>query len=122
LAIFVALFTFISIEFQIFRSFTSWQSAASLTLILLGALTFFVLLVDYLLAKRTKEFLILVFFMPICLFSAGIYFFSQSKVVDSDYVLISKELKDSMEKEKRNTEILNCLKQVGYFKQKCFEE
>lgn len=41
LAIFVALFTFISVEFQIFRSSVLWQAAASFSLILLGALAFF---------------------------------------------------------------------------------
>jgi len=49
LGIFVALFTFISIEFQVFRSYESAMAIAGLTLVILGSLTFFVTILDFVL-------------------------------------------------------------------------
>ncbi len=51
LAVFVALFTFISVDFQIFKQISDFYSALSLVMILLGALTFFVLLLNQVLSK-----------------------------------------------------------------------
>jgi hypothetical protein len=41
LAVFVALFTFVSIEFQLFRSVNSWLTASAFTLLFLGGLLLF---------------------------------------------------------------------------------
>ncbi len=49
LGIFVALFTFISIEFQVFRSYENTIAISGLTLIILGSLTFFVIILDFVL-------------------------------------------------------------------------
>lgn len=51
LAIFVALFTFISIEFQLFKTQTDWNIAFVITLIFSGMLLNFVLVFDYLINK-----------------------------------------------------------------------
>lgn len=51
LGIFVALFTFVSIEFQVFRMFDDPQSVAGLTLILLGSLLTFITVLDSVLSK-----------------------------------------------------------------------
>lgn len=87
LGIFVALFTFVSIEFQIFRSFTSWQAGASLTLIILGALLFFCIIVISLLDKefsQSTRWLFVGFSLLILL--GGIFLFGWSKLVDSDFI------------------------------------
>ncbi len=48
LGIFVALFTFVSIDFQVFRAYKNPWSIGGLILILLGSLTMFLILLDYL--------------------------------------------------------------------------
>lgn len=54
LGIFVALFTFVSVEFQLFQSLTSFTQYISLTLILSGVLMFFVLFLDFI-GQRNKH-------------------------------------------------------------------
>lgn len=54
LGIFVALFTFVSVEFQFFRTFDNWLSIVSFTFILLGSLLTFVTVINYYLSE-TKE-------------------------------------------------------------------
>lgn len=51
LGIFVALFTFVSVEFQVFRMLDDPQSIAGLTLILLGSLLTFITVLDSVLSK-----------------------------------------------------------------------
>ena len=51
LGIFVALFTFVSVEFQVFRMLDNPQSIAGLTLILLGSLLTFITVLDSVLSK-----------------------------------------------------------------------
>lgn len=130
LGIFVALFTFVSIEFQIFRSFSSWYAGASLSLIILGALTFFVLQLTTLLnEKRIKYLWYFAIFSFICIVG-GVLFLGSSTKIDSDYILkteISKsfytrdELLQFVNDNKSNKEWLNCLRDAGYFKLKCFK-
>lgn len=130
LGIFVALFTFVSIEFQIFRSFSSWYAGASLTLIILGALTFFVLLLTTLLnKKRIKDLWYFAAFSFICIVG-GVVLLGSSTKIDSNYILkteISKsfytrdELLQFVNDNKTNKEWLNCLRDAGYFKLKCFQ-
>ncbi|MFA6177443.1 MAG: hypothetical protein WC694_00935 [Candidatus Paceibacterota bacterium] len=86
LAIFVALFTFVSIEFQIFRSFSSWEAAASLSLILLGTLTFFVVLIVSLIDKKFNPSMFLKCMIGLTILG-GVALFGQSKIIDSDYIL-----------------------------------
>lgn len=120
LAIFVALFTFVSVEFQIFRSFVSWESGASLSLLLLGSLSFFVILIDFILRDRKTWFLLL-FFVPISMLAIGIYYFGQARIIESDYVRINQDLKDMITANEINTKTLGCLNNAGYWRQKCFE-
>ena len=51
LGIFVALFTFVSIDFQVFKMFNNPQSIAGLMLILLGSLLTFITVLDSVLSK-----------------------------------------------------------------------
>jgi len=105
LGIFVALFTFVSIEFQIFRSFFSWYAGASLSLIILGALTFFVLLLTTLLnKKKNRNFLYFALFSSICV-AGGIFFLSRSTKVDSDYILKTEISKNFYTKEQIDNNI-----------------
>lgn len=120
LAIFVALFTFVSIEFQIFRSFASWQAAVSLTLIILGALSFFVLLTKALIFNKSSWYYF-TFLFPLTLIAGGIYFFSESKLVESDYFKIDQDLRSTLSESKKNSAILKCFKDAGYLKKTCFE-
>jgi hypothetical protein len=69
LGIFVALFTFVSVEFQMFRIFHRADSVGGLTLILLGSLISFLLILDFVINSsdniKTK-------FYPMIIFSAGL--------------------------------------------------
>jgi len=68
LGIFVALFTFVSVEFQMFRIFHTPSSIGGLTLILLGSLISFLLVLDFVINSsdniKTK-------FYPMVIFSVG---------------------------------------------------
>ena len=81
LAVFVALFTFISVEFQVFRSFDSWQSAAALTFLLLGGLIFFVVFLDSIINQK-NNYLLLVFSL-LCVF-VGVWFWGSGNNVFSN--------------------------------------
>jgi len=66
LAIFVALFTFISIDFQIFKQPISIIAAMGVSLITLGALSFFVLLLGFMTENNNfykKLFALVIIFM-----------------------------------------------------------
>jgi len=77
LGIFVALFTFISVEFQTFRIYQDPKEISGLTLILLGALLFFILIFDLILNKENINPLVIIF-MPVAVFMmiAGLFLFS----------------------------------------------
>lgn len=121
LAIFVALFTFVSIEFQIFKSFTSWEAAAGLTFIVLGSLSFFAILTSHLISKRSLLFFLL-YIIPLIFCFLGMFYFQGAKIVDSNYIQINEDLKNTIINEKKNTEILKCLENVGYFKKDCLNK
>lgn len=55
LSIFVALFTFISIDFQVFRSYENPWAIGGLIFILLGSLTMLVILLDYLIINNNPN-------------------------------------------------------------------
>ncbi len=54
LAIFIALFTFVSVDFQVFRIYQDPKAVAGLTLILLGSMLAFVTTLDFVLNVRLK--------------------------------------------------------------------
>jgi hypothetical protein len=120
LAIFTSLFTFISVEFQIFRSFESWQAGASLSLILIGGLTLFIWMFNFFFGnKKTVWFIIL----SMLLMLSGIVFLGLSKLKYNGYQMIEVEkLRQDMEELKYNSNTLTCLKNSGYFKLKCFDK
>lgn len=55
LGIFVALFTFVSIDYQVFKSYKNPLTIGGLIFILLGSLTMFVILIDYLIINSDKN-------------------------------------------------------------------
>ncbi len=126
LGIFVALFTFVSVEFQIFRSFSSWYAGASFSLIILGALTFFVLLIVDLLNKRKQKYFLLFFILPFFSIAIGLVLWKYSIIIDSNYILkeeinknfyskaeidsVKEEFSSVIENNNKNKETLNCLK------------
>lgn len=57
LGIFIALFTFISIDFQVFRSYRTPQAISGLLLIFFGAIFLFIIIFDFFIlqARRIKE-------------------------------------------------------------------
>lgn len=77
LGIFVALFTFVSVEFQIFRIFHTPASIGGLTAILLGSLLFFSIILDYVLdsSDNPKNKFYPLFIFSVFLISSGIYIF-----------------------------------------------
>ncbi len=133
LGIFVALFTFISADIQIFRFNISFLSAVGYTIITLGSLLFFVFIL-YLIVDGSKidsgkigAGLIIVF----VLITSGIFmvlkdFKDYTKVFDSyvstttEKFYTKEELNSLILENKKNTETLNCLKIKGWFDQKCF--
>lgn len=90
LAIFVALFTFVSVDIQIFKSEISILSAAGFTLIMLAGLVFFVIILAYLLDDKRinnlKLLCIIIFLVVIGGF--GVYW------VGRDYDGVEKTLKE----------------------------
>jgi len=108
LAIFAALFTFVSIEFQIFHSQFSLRETAGLSLIIFGGLIFFISAIDFFLkldlvsykkdnkAPSLKTVLSNLFFLIraaflligiICIL-VGVWLFSTNKIIQSQNVKI----------------------------------
>lgn len=73
LGIFVALFTFVSVEFQAFRQMNNLNSIAGMTLIMLGSLSFFVIIMDIVLNNQFSDKKIIK--------QKGSYFFESSKEI-----------------------------------------
>jgi len=96
LGIFVALFTFISVEFQIFRSFTSWKAGASLTLILLGSLLFFIVVIGLILNRNLSKKIFGVMFAAFIFIIMGVFLFAYAGINNPEY--ISLEAKDLNER------------------------
>lgn len=55
LTIFISFFTFISVDMQIFKNVTNWTLAIALTLILLGAIVLFAVLINFFLIMAGDE-------------------------------------------------------------------
>ncbi len=79
LGIFVALFTFISIDFQIFKENISIISAIGVSLVTLGALSFFILLLFFSLnfrsdtTKQNKTFFVSLFLLSVLFIIGGVF-------------------------------------------------
>lgn len=89
LGLFVALFTFISIEFSLFREIKDFNAAVSITLIVAGLLIFFVLILHLVIissgnntSKWVKFFYIFLFSAVIALILLGINFNNYFKKMD----------------------------------------
>lgn len=136
LAIFVALFTFVSVDIQIFKSEISFLSATGTSLITLGALLFFIsilhLLLDYSqnYLKQNKNIFISIVVISVILIAVGIYFiFTDYRIytkkikndfylkndVDQKLTATESEIKQSQE---NFNDFKNCLKNGGW--NKCF--
>jgi hypothetical protein len=98
LGIFVALFTFVSVEFQVFRVFQTPASISGLTLILLGSLIIFLAVLDFVInsiEKVNKKFVPLLIIS--CIFIIfGIYIFTKTPEeklnINNDANIENKEL------------------------------
>ncbi len=139
LGIFVALFTFVSIDFQVFRSYRDWHAITGLTLILLSSMSFLVSIFDFIINKKlglSRTFFIL---LEVLFIISGIFLFSYAKnedIQDKEIEIKQEILKysndlqkdyyrkddlDSLIKEnKNNGVILQCLKNKRYFSIECF--
>lgn len=79
LGVFVALFTFISIDFQIFKENTSVLSAVGISLVTLGSLSFFILLLFVGLnhqndtQNKNRNYFLFLFVISIVFISGGIF-------------------------------------------------
>lgn len=87
IGIFVALFTFISIEFQLFRSLTSVAAVFGLTLVIFGALLAFVLLLKNFQGKQAW-----IWAFPVVSMMVGGYFFWTGQQNDIIPEIIEKEV------------------------------
>ena len=123
LGIFVALFTFISIEFQVFRSYRNPFAISGLTLIFLGSIFLFLVIFDYLIVqargnendkvrknKRGKFWYILPFF-SIVLLGAGLFLYchkSSNEDLEDKQTLIKNQVYDLVKDDikQQNTELL----------------
>jgi hypothetical protein len=78
LGLFVALFTFISVEFSLFKELTDFNMTISLTLIIAGLLIFFVLLLHNVVRTANSHrwwlFYLVLFVVAVSLVGFGIYF------------------------------------------------
>lgn len=94
LGIFVAVFSFVSIEFQIIRAFTYWQEISAFTLILLGSLILFAALINRFLSSNSNDS----FFILPCLVIAsgiGLFYYSPQKT-SNDSIQIQTETQNSI--------------------------
>lgn len=91
LAIFVALFTFVSVDIQVFKTSVSTLSAMGFTLVMLGALLLFVTVLLYLFDEEEKKkwTLFLFFGASVVLIVVGIL------AVGHEYQGVEKTLKDN---------------------------
>lgn len=107
LAIFTALFTFISVEAQILKSSVSFLSALGISLIILGALMFFIFILHCVLnnfqeyVKQNKWLLGAMLFLFICLIAGGVISISY------DYSNFTKDINDNFYKKAQIDDLIN---------------
>jgi|GEM_PF-3849205 len=128
LGLFVALFTFISVEIQFFKSPLNLIHVIAYSLFLLGALVLLITVLDFILKGKSWSQL-LVFLMSIILIGFGIYYINYG--TDKSYYIISRDEIDKMLDEKMSVvsstvsqtnvglfDLKNCLKKGGW--KNCF--
>jgi len=93
LAFFVALFTFISIEFQLFRSLSSGLQVAGLTFLIFGAMLTFVTLIKNLGSETRKHYLIAALASAI----AGGFFFWQGQSTEALPEIVQEEVQRQLD-------------------------
>ncbi len=80
LAFFIALFTFVSVDIQVFKSDITWYAAAGFTLIMLGALTLFLIFLSKIINnEKPVSYFWTLFFASILFILSGIYFIDLDK-------------------------------------------
>jgi len=123
LGIFVALFTFISVDIQIFKSELSLSAATGLVLIILGALLLFIVCLHILLYQNYKQVQVLILgLVSLGLLGFGTFFIANySKPKENYYTKeeVNVEIKGNIVKsETLLQEFKNCLKSGGW--NRCF--
>ncbi|MFH1233419.1 MAG: hypothetical protein V1649_02085 [Patescibacteria group bacterium] len=128
LAIFVALFTFISVDIQIFKSDISKLSALGFTLIMLGTLLIFIIILAYIFDSKNKGTLLTsilitsIVLIAIGIFSIGVEYKGVKKNLETNFYTKT-QIDDS--KNIKLEEFKKCLKdslnEKGSFSKKCFE-
>jgi len=142
LAIFVALFTFVSVDIQIFKSDISTLSAAGFTLIMLSGLVIFVVALAYMLDDRVNGVkLLYTIISSVVVGAIGVYIVginyngieatlnekfytkeqSYSKEEANQNFYSKEDLKNVIEENTKDKQILDCLKNKEYFSIKCFQ-
>lgn len=123
LGIFVALFTFVSIEFQVFRSYRDYQAISGLTLIFLGSIFLFLIFFDYLIIQtknineninlrknKKNKFRNTLFILSIFLIGFGISLYGKSPNEDLEdkQILIKNQVYDWVKDDikQQNAELL----------------
>ena len=140
LAIFVAIFTFISIDMQVFKSDISVLSAMGISLITLGSLLLFILVLRWIINRtefKKSFFIISIILIIVGIFSVSFDYRNYTKKImeslytkyDIDKEFIKKsdtfskeEVKKLIDKNNENSKTLNCLKTKEYFSIKCFDD
>ena len=127
LAVFIALFTFISVDIQIFKSNVSFLSSLGFTLVMLGSLLMFIVSLVYIFDFKNNFFLWISFIISVLLIGGGIYCVSIEyngikKILETNFYT-----KDEINTSK-NTKLeefkkcfLESFKNKGYFDIKCLE-
>ena len=140
LAIFVAIFTFISIDMQVFKSDISVLSAMGISLITLGSLLLFILVLRWIINRtefKKSFFIISIILIIVGIFSVSFDYRNYTKKImeslytkyDIDKEFIKKsdtfskeEVQKLIDKNNENSKTLNCLKTKEYFSIKCFDD
>lgn len=149
IGIFVALFTFISISFQVFNSYRDPWTISGLLIILLGSISFFLSLFNIFIfgynsvieGDNKKQFYLsissekmIIIFLELFLIGVGVFLFTQSKIenfedeskrIENNLVKnIESEFKKNEEIQKsindKNQKTLECLKNRRYIDPSCF--
>ncbi len=128
LAIFVALFTFVSVDIQIFKSEISFYTAIGFSLIMLGSLLLFILTLYVFIdlsAHQNKSKLIVGFIFMVVLVASGI------SIATIDYHGYTKEIREAfysrdelkqlVTEHQKSQKIIDCLLILGYFNAKCLK-
>lgn len=124
LAIFVALFTFVSVDIQVFKTDISTLSAMGFTLVMLGALLLFILVLAYLFDEEKKKdkligwlFISSIIFIILGLFAVGYEHQSIEKNLKNNFYTkdeVNKISSSTLGIEKQIGTLKGCLKAGGW--------